>query len=154
MVRKKQKQKAKTKVYIAVGVSVGVIIIALIIAVACGLFSGKKYKLDQTESIYVHLMKTAIAMDRVNGAGDVNIKTCRAFKDLAKAYDSNTDWFSTSYCRYTFYADYIDTEKTSTVTLYGDGHAAVYTFDNDIDYLLDYKFIESAEKGRSISIED
>lgn len=153
MAKKKTKQ-SKKKVYTIVGIIVGIVAIVLVIAIVCGLSSDKKYKLDSSQSLYVKLMKTAVAMDKVNGSGEIDTKTCRVFKDLAKAYNENTDWFSTSYCRSIIYADYADTEKTSTVYLYDDSHAAIYTFDKDIDYLTDYKFIESTEKGRSIIIKD
>ena len=152
MANKKQKEKKK-KIYITIGISAGVIIIVFIAIIASGLFSNKKYKLESDESLYVQIVKTAISIDKLNSSGSTSSKACQAFKDIAKAYDKNTDWFTSSYCNGIFYADYNDTEKSSTVTLYDCNHAAIYVFDKDLDYLLEYNFVYSASKGRGITID-
>ena len=66
---KKKTNQSKKKVYTIVGIIVGIVAIVLVIAIVCGLSSDKKYKLDSSQSLYVQLMKTAVAMDKVNGSG-------------------------------------------------------------------------------------
>ena len=95
-----------------------------------------------------------MALDKLSGGGEIKQSDCEVFRNLAKAYDKNSDWFKSSYCSYIIYADYNDTEQSATVTLSDGTHTAVYTFDPELDYLLDYKFIDSTTKGQGILIEN
>lgn len=149
--KKKKEQILKKKIYIGIGIGI-TIFIGIIIAIIALKAQPKKIELNSKQEVAALSLTVQVAIDRVNGGGEITKQTCEEFRNLAKQYDKNTDWFRTSYCDYIIYADYDDTENTTTVTLSDGTHAAVYTFDHDNDYLLDYKFIESSQKGYGIII--
>lgn len=157
--KKSQKSKAsKNKLKIIIGVAVASVLVVVVAVVAILSNSApSKYKLNTnspTEAFTVSYLRFQVALDKLSGGGKIKQSDCEVFRNLAKAYDKNSDWFKPSYCSYIIYADYNDTEQSATVTLSDGTHAAVYTFDPELDYLLDYKFIDSTTKGQGILIED
>lgn len=154
--KKSKKQEKQKKAYIKVGIGIGcgvLIAIGIMVAVIMSKIEPKKVELTSDQSISVTSLTIAILKERLNGSGTVTEKTCESFREIAKSWDKNTDWFRTSYCSAIMYADYDDTENTSTFTLTDGTHAAIYTFDYNKDYLLDFKFVENTKKGYGILIE-
>lgn len=153
MTRKKKEKNKRKK-----GLIIGSICVALgltIIIIAIAIFSfttPKTVKLSPSQSVSVNGLVVAIAVDRVNNSGSLSYNDCEAFRTIAKDYNAKTDWFNSSYCKYIIYADYNDTENTTTITLGNGTHAAIYIFDSNREELLDYKFIESTSKGYGILI--
>ncbi len=152
--KSKKVNKNKKKNIIIGCICGGVVILLIVIITAVTLMNSKpkRVKLEIGQSVSVSSMTLAIAMDKLNGGGSVTSGTCETFRTLAKQYDSKTDWFRESYCQYIIYADYNDTENSTTITLSDGTHAAIYTFNADRDELEDYKFIESSTKGYGILI--
>ena len=149
----KPPKKSHKKLWIGIGIGTAVAAaVAAIIAVVVINSIPKRVELTPSQAVATASMKVAVAVDKLDGSGSVSTGTCETFRELAKQFNPNTDWFKDSYCKFIIYADYNDTANTTTITLSDGTHAAIYTFDSDNNYLLDYEFTVDLNKGRGILI--
>ena len=157
MANKKNKKNGKIIAIISsicAALIVVIVILVLVIPKSTSAPEPKEVELEISQMLAVSRMTLAVAQDRVNGSGTVTQETCKTFREIAKKYDEQADWFDSRYCSYLIYADYNETEKTLTVTINDDAHAAIYTFNYDRDRLLNYEFVKKQQSGRSITVKD
>ncbi len=152
---KTNKNLKKKKILMWSGLCGAIVVCAcIVVAVIVSNAKPKTVELTSSQEIAVSSVRLEVAISRLRGGGSITKTTCETFRELAKAFDKNTDWFDGGYCNYYIYADYNDTENTRVVTFSDGIHAAVYTFDGGDKKLLDFKFIESDKKGRFISVDN
>lgn len=143
----------KSKAIKAWGILVAVL--AIIIAIPVILVTTKQKKVE-ADGYSVSMMTMSLAEAHLHGSDDIPKNVCTGFRDMAKKWNQSTDWFSDSYCDYIIKADYVETENNLEITLYDEGYAAIYTFDHDRKYLVNFEFKKdnTQNKGYYLSIDN
>jgi hypothetical protein len=134
---------------IAIYLLIGILVIVIGIFFINSISKSKQttIPLSKSGSLTVANARLASSQNALDGKGEFKEEDCNKLKSLSKDFSSTSDFLTSCENPQSLYLSTPDTSERKVLTISDNSYTAKFTFDNNLNNLIDYTFINVASGG-------